>query len=110
MAIETSRQGASSLIEIDGAFSKESCDRLLATTRGEIEAGARLITLDMSAVDSIRDDGLFALMQACKIARRHGGIINIAQPSDAAREALALSELDQLIRVFDSRAEAIAYP
>ena len=110
MAIETSRQGASSLIEIDGAFSKESCDRLLATAREEIVAGVKRITLDMGAVDSIGECELFALMQAFKLARRHGGIINIAQPSDAAREALALSELDQLIRVFDSRAEAIAYP
>ena len=110
MTIETSRQGAASVIEIDGAVDSESSERLLAAVRESIDAGVRRITLDMSAVEAIGDEGLFALMQAMKRMRRHGGDINIAQPSDAVREALALSELDKLIRVFDSRADAIAYP
>lgn len=108
LTFELSRYGAVSLVEVAGRLAEGESDRLYAVIGAEFAAGARRITLDMGAVDEMGEAGLFALMQALKLTRRKGGALCLAQPSDAVREALALSALDQLVQVFDSRAEALA--
>ncbi|MCY4466615.1 MAG: STAS domain-containing protein [Chloroflexi bacterium] len=107
LTFELSRYGAVSLVEVGGRLDDSESFRLSAVIGEELEAGARKIALDMSAIDDIGEAGLFALMQALKLARRNGGVLCLAQPSDAVRAALAASALDQLIRIYDSRAEAL---
>lgn len=107
LTFELSRTGAISLVEVAGRLDDSEIFRLSEVIGEEIAAGARRITLDMRAIDHIGEAGLFALMQALKLARRNGGVLCLAQPSDAVREALAASALDQLVRIFDTRAEAL---
>lgn len=107
LTFELSRTGAVSLVEVAGRLDDSESVRLSAVIGEEIAAGARRITLDMSEIDYMGEAGLFALMQALKLARRNGGVLCLAQPSDAVREALAASALDQLIQSFDTRAEAL---
>ena len=76
--------------------------------RGELDAGARRLALDMSGVSHLGESVAFQLMRALKQARRRGSHICIAQPSDAVREALAVSMLDQLIPIYESTAEGLA--
>lgn len=108
LTFELSRYGAVSLVEVAGRLDDSESLRLSAVVGEELAAGARRIALDMSEIDYMSETGLFALMQALQLARRNRGALCLAQPSDAVREALAASALDQLIRSFDTRAEALA--
>ena len=108
LTFELSRYGAVSLVEVAGRLDDSEAGRLYTVVGDELTAGARRVMLDMDAIEEIGESGLFALMQALKLARRNGVTLSLAQPSDAVREALTLSALDQLFQVFDSRAEALA--
>ncbi len=108
LTFELSRSGAASLVEVAGQLDADESIRLPAVIGAEIAAGARRLALDMSEIDYLGEAGLFALMQALKLARRNGSVVCLAQPSDAVREVLAASGLDQLVPSFDTRAEALA--
>ncbi len=108
LTFERSQFGAVRLVEVAGRLDEGESARLLDVIGEEVAAGARRISLEMSEVGHIDGAGLFALMQALKLTRRHGGVLSLAQPSDAVREALAASALDQLLRIYDTRAEALA--
>lgn len=107
LTFELSRTGAVSLLEVAGQLDAGESFRLPAVIGEEIAAGARRLALDMSEIDYLGEAGLFALMQSLKLARRNGSVVCLAQPSDAVREALAASGLDQLIQTFDTLAEAL---
>ncbi|MCY3574965.1 MAG: STAS domain-containing protein [Chloroflexi bacterium] len=110
LTFELSQYGAVRLVEIAGRLDESESARLLAIVGEAIAAGARRIILEMSAVEHIGEAGLFTLMQALKLARRNSAALSLAQPSDAVREALAASALGQLLRIYDSRAEALESP
>ncbi len=107
LTFELSRTGAISLVEVAGRLDDSESGRLPGVIGGEIAAGARRIVLDMGAIGHMGEAGVFALMQALKLVRRNGGVLCLAQPSDAVREAMAASALDQLVRIYDTRAEAL---
>lgn len=107
LTFELSRTGAVSLVEAAGRLDDSETFRLSEVIGEEIAAGASRIALDMREIDHIGEAGLFALMQALKLARSNRGVLCLAQPSDAVREALAVSALDQLVRIYDTRAEAL---
>ncbi len=108
LTIETSRKGANSVIEMAGRLEGDACQQFAEAIRDEIAAGARRLALDMGGVSAISEAGIFQLMRALKLARSQGGDLCVAQPSDAVRQALAVSALDQLLQVYDSTAEALA--
>ncbi|MCY4146517.1 MAG: STAS domain-containing protein [Chloroflexi bacterium] len=107
LTFELSRTGAASLFEVAGRLDGSDSARLCAAVGAELAVGARRIVLDMSEVAAVGEAGLFALMQALKLTRRNGGVLCLAQPSDAVREALAASALDQLVQPFETRAQAL---
>ena len=87
------------MFELAGKLDDAAGKQLIAALRRDVESGARRVALDMSHIESIDEAGLFQLMQALKLVARVDGEVVIASPSDAAREALAVSALDQLMRV-----------
>jgi len=47
------------------------------------------------------------MLSALKRVRRADGDLRLAQPSDRVREALEMSGLDELFRIYESQAEAV---
>ena len=108
MRIERSRHGNILIIEAGGQVDRASAEQLGSFLQYEIEAGKRFLVLDLQSVTSMGQDGLWEMATALKRVRRARGDLRLAQPSDRVRDALEMSGLDQIFRVFDSLAEALA--
>ena len=108
MLLDHSSYGNIVVIEVGGRIDCASAERLGARLSREIEAGARYLVLDLQRVDSLGGDGLWEMFSALKRARQARGDIRLAQPSDPAREALAASRLDEIFRIFETPADAVA--
>ena len=108
MRLERSRHGNILVVEAGGNIDSISAEQMGAFLQFEIEAGKRYLVLDLGGVDSIGQDGLWEMATALKHARRAKGDIRLAQPSDRVREAMEASGLDQIFRIFESQAEAVA--
>ena len=108
MRIERSNRGRILLIEAGGSIDRASAEQLGSFLQYEIDTGKRCLVLDLQDVTSLGQDGLWELATALKRVRHIRGDLRLAQPSDRVREALEMSGLDQLFRVFDSLADALA--
>lgn len=108
MRIERSSYGNILIIEAGGRVDRASAEQLGSFLAYEIDAGGRNLVLDLQRVDSMGQDGLWEMMSALKRVRRAEGDIRLAQPSDRVREALQMSGLDEIFRIYESRADAVA--
>ena len=108
MRLERSFHGNILVVEAGGNIDSVSAEQLGSFLQYEIEAGKRYLVLDLKSVDSIGQDGLWEMATALKRARACRGDLRLAQPSDRAREAIEMSGLDQIFRIFESQADAVA--
>lgn len=108
MRLERSSHGNIMVVEAGGSIDRISAEQLGSFLRYEIEAGKRYLVLDLQAVDNMGQDGLWEMVTVLKQVRRSKGDMRLAQPSDRVRDALEMSGLDQIFRIFDSQAEAVA--
>ncbi len=108
MRLERSSHGNILVVEAGGNIDRISAEQLGSFLRYEIETGKRYLVLDLQAVDSMGQDGLWEMVTALKQVRRSRGDIRLAQPSDRVRDALEMSGLDEIFRIFDSLADAVA--
>jgi len=108
MRLERSSHGNVLVVEAGGSIDSVSAEQLGSFLQYEIEAGKRCLVLDLQGVDKLGQDGLWEMATALKRARRCRGDLRLAQPSDRAREAIEMSGLDQIFRIFESQADAVA--
>ena len=108
MRLERARHGNILVIEAGGSIDRRSAEQLGSFLQFEIQAGKRFLVLDLQSVTSMGQDGLWELAAALKRVRHARGDLRLAQPSDRVRDALEMSGLDQLFRIFDSLADALA--
>ena len=71
-----------------------------------VEGGESRIVVDLSATDFIDSSGLGALIAALKIARKAGGDLRIAAPTRQVSTVLELSNLDRVLRSYESAESA----
>lgn len=67
-----------------------------------VDRGGTRIVVDLSATEFIDSSGLGALIAALKIARNAGGDLRIAAPTQQVCTVLELSNLDRVLRAYDS--------
>lgn len=108
MRLERSSHGNILVIEAGGNIDSVSAEQLGSFLQYEVKAGKRYLVLDLQDVDSVGQDGLWEMVTALKRARRCRGDLRLAQPSDRVREAIEMSGLDQIFRIFESQADAVA--
>lgn len=108
MRLERSNYGNILVVEAGGNIDSVSAEQLGSFLQYEIEAGKRYLVLDLQRVDKLGQDGLWEMVTALKRARRSRGDLRLAQPSDRAREAIEMSGLDQIFRIFESQSDAVA--
>lgn len=108
MRLERSIHGNILVVEAGGNINSTSAEQLGSFLEYEIETGKRYLVLDLQGVDKVGQEGLWEMVAALKRARSCRGDIRLAQPSDRVREALEMSGLDQIFRIFESQADAVA--
>jgi anti-anti-sigma factor len=73
-----------------------------------IQAGARRVVLNLSAVRMMDSSGVGLLMELNRKLDQQGGVLRLAGIQPRIRSLLALTRLDRVIEVHDDEAEAVA--
>lgn len=73
-----------------------------------VEGGAEVVVCDLSAVTFLDSSGLGTLIGALKRLRERGGELLVVQPVPSARRIFALTSLDRVLPLFETREEALA--
>jgi anti-sigma B factor antagonist len=94
------------VVRADGRLNMVSAPELRETITATIAAGRPRIVVDLTATSFIDSSGLGALIGCLKSARQAEGDLRIAAPNDQVRMVLKLSNVDRILRSYDSAAEA----
>ena len=108
LRIDCSSHGTITLVEASGSLDGSGAEQLASFLRSEFETHRKLVVLDLQHLDFVGKDGLWELMTALKRARRADGDLRLAQPTERTREVLAMSGLDEIFRIYETQAEAVA--
>lgn len=94
------------VVRPDGRLNMVSAPELREAVTATIASGRPRIVVDLSATSFIDSSGLGALIGCLKSARQAEGDLRIAAPNDQIRMVLKLSNVDRILRSYDSAAEA----
>jgi anti-sigma B factor antagonist len=94
------------VVRADGRLNMVSAPELRETITATIAAGRPRIVVDLTDTSFIDSSGLGALIECLKSARQAEGDLRIAAPNDQVRMVLKLSNVDRILRSYDSAAEA----
>ena len=108
LSIEVSAIGSIPVLQIAGELTQNHAMQLRGHVKREIAAGGAVLILETSGITLVDLQGLRELHLALKLARRAGGEIMLANPSDILREWLLESRLDEIVRIRESLDEAAA--
>jgi anti-sigma B factor antagonist len=92
--------------EVDVSTAGQICQQLTAA----VEAGASAVVADLSATGFCDSAGVRALALAARQAAAAGGEVRLVVTSAAVRRVFEIVELDRVMRVYPSLAEALAAP
>ncbi|ONI65274.1 anti-anti-sigma factor [Leifsonia sp. ALI-44-B] len=90
----------------DGRLNMVSAPQLRETVLAALDAGRRRIVVDLSNTSFMDSSGLGALIGCLKSARQADGDLRIAAPNEQLRMVLKLSNVDRVLRSYDSADEA----
>jgi len=102
MDVTIRRADAAARVVVAGEVDLASADRLREALESELGSG-RPILVDLASCTFIDSVGLSVLIQA---AQRAGRTLGIVSPSPAVRRLIELTQLESLIPVFESEADA----
>lgn len=104
------RPGGPPALTVTGDLDHDSHLVLLDATAHEIGAGHDRIVLDLAAVAFCDSTGLGALVRIQQGATAHGGWLRLARPAPVLRRMLEITNLDQLLPVYDTVQDAGTAP
>jgi anti-sigma B factor antagonist len=108
MSLTAARVGDDgALVVVDGALDYHATAELgalLADLSGE---GAARIAIDLERAAPVDDAAIGVLFRALRAARDAGGALALGAPEPRLRAALSTMGVDRVLRVADSRAEAL---
>ena len=105
--IET-RQDGVAVIAFAGRLDFLSAGEARARLAEAVAQGHRRLVVDLGETSFIDSSGLGALIGGLKAARKAGGDLRIARPTEQARAVLTLTSLDRVFRSYPSVTEALA--
>ena len=105
--ISVSGSENATLVEVHGRIDSMNANQFGQGVLTAIEEGHVNIVLDLSGVEYMSSAGLREIVGSLKKAKRSGGDVRIAQPSDRVREVLELAGLDTIVQIFDTQNEAL---
>ncbi|HWJ81157.1 MAG TPA: STAS domain-containing protein [Nocardioides sp.] len=108
MQIDRSEVGGATVLAANGRLNMVSAPALKARVDDEVGAGNARLVVDLAGVDFIDSSGLGAIIGGLKAARQAGGDLRIAAAGEQVRAVLGLTNLDRILRPYDSVEEATA--
>jgi anti-anti-sigma factor len=108
LEVQTQEYKRLSVVSISGRIDAASAPELEEILEKQREDGFKNIVLDMAEVSFVSSSGLRVMLTARKAAKKGGGRLAIAQPSERVIDTLDISGLDVLFETFENREAAIA--
>lgn len=108
MQLERSEVGAATVLAPSGRLNMVSAPRFKSCVDEEVGAGNARLVVDLSGVEFIDSSGLGAIVGGLKAARQAGGDLRIAAAGEQVRAVLELTNLDRILRPYDSVEDAAA--
>lgn len=106
MEIHTSNEGHVTVLRCDGRLTMVDAPELKQAIFRTVEAGASRVVVDLGETTFVDSSGLGALVAGLKKSRQAGGDLRIASPGPQVRMVLGLTNLDRVLRPYDSMTEA----
>ena len=95
------------VIRLSGRLTMVNAAALRSTVTEALDAGRRRLVLDLSGCEFMDSSGLGAVIGGLKTARQAGGDLRIAALTPQVATVLQLTNLDRVLRPYDSVAEAL---
>lgn len=93
------------VVEPSGILNNSVASQLCREVNEVIQAGTRLVLVDLQAVTFIDSSGLGGLVNAFKLARAAGSRLVLCSVCDQARMLFEITGMDQIFEIFPSRSE-----
>ncbi|MFK5582922.1 MULTISPECIES: STAS domain-containing protein [unclassified Serinicoccus] len=106
MQFSTTTDGGVTVIRCDGRLNMMAAPRLRSVLEEAVEAGQVRLVLDLEPTVFVDSSGLGALVAGLKTARRAGGDLRIAAAGDQVLTVLGLTNLDRVLRPYESVGQA----
>jgi anti-sigma B factor antagonist len=108
MSLTAERIGVDgALVVVDGSLDYHVTEELGALLGELSDEGAARIAIDLERAAPIDDAAIGVLFRALRAARDAGGALAVGAPEPRLRAALSTMGVDRLLRIADSRAEAL---
>ena len=107
MNVTRSQQGRITILSVHGAVIAEDLEVFDSAIEETATTGLNKIVLDFKLVPFIDSAGLERLLTLTSEISRRGGDIRIASLNDVCRDIFAVTRLESLLLVFDSREAAV---
>jgi anti-sigma B factor antagonist len=90
-----------------GRLNMVAAPRLRALLTDTVKGGKKRVVVDLSATEFMDSSGLGAIIAGLKTARQAGGDLRIASVTPQVAMVLQLTNLDRVLRAYDSPAAAL---
>ena len=94
--------GRVAVVRLDGRLNMVAAPRLKGAVEDVVDGGGTRVVVDLSAVTFMDSSGLGALIPALRKARQSQGDLHIAGVNDQVGTVLQLTDLDRVLRPFES--------
>ncbi len=101
------REGQVAVVTPEGRLDLASAPEFKQALNDAVNAGYRVLVVDLSSVPFVDSSGLGALISGMKATRLAGGDLRIAQVGEQARLILELTTLDKVIKMYPTVEEAL---
>lgn len=107
MNLSTTPVGDSAaVVHCDGRLTMVTAALLLSAVQSAIEEGRSHLVLDLEETSFVDSSGLGALISGLKQARQAGGDLRIAAVAAQVHTVLSLTNLDRILRPYDTVGDA----
>ena len=93
------------VLSLRGDFDSFACPPFFAEIQRMLDDGITRVAIDLRRVSFVSSRALGTLIRARLLLRKHGGGLVLRRPSRAAREAIAILGLEQVLPVEAARGE-----
>ena len=100
-------EGQVAVVTPEGRLDLASASEFKQALNDAVDAGSRILVVDLSKVPFVDSSGLGALISGVKATRLAGGDLRIAQVGEQARLILELTTLDKVMKLYPTVEEAL---
>ena len=108
LRVDVAEHDDHALITAVGEIDLGTSDQVADAVATALDAGHKRVLLDFSEVTFIDSSGLAVLVRAHRDAESTEAVFAVVHPTPQTRKLIQVLGLDQLLRIYDSREQALS--